>query len=169
MRAHNICPSTWVLDHEYGNLGNVTYASHEWKDDEGNDCRAKFVTSRKGVVTHLLEDLTAMRKVSHVANHVAKTIPIRISACLVYYHALICESDRGLFVFCSGRKLTWPRRQTQSPKLCGMPNNLLIGCKALSHSQPFHTLQFQSLYIWQAMLLPSPASSPLFLCSIKTA
>jgi hypothetical protein len=64
MRAHNLCPSTWVLDPHYGTVKSVEYGLHEWKDDEGNACGAKFVTSRKGVVVHLLEELTTMQKVS---------------------------------------------------------------------------------------------------------
>jgi DNA polymerase elongation subunit (family B) len=63
MRAHNLCPSTWVLEPQYGSINSVAYATHEWKDDDGKSCGAKFVTSRKGVVVHLLEELTTMRKV----------------------------------------------------------------------------------------------------------
>lgn len=61
MRAHNLCPSTFVMEPRQDNLQGFEYETTEWEEN-GHVSSFRFVTNRKGVMPLILEELAAARK-----------------------------------------------------------------------------------------------------------
>lgn len=62
MQAHNLCPSTWVVEPQYAALLGVEYETFTWLDDGGNTCSGTFVQNPEGIVSGMLKQLTLSRK-----------------------------------------------------------------------------------------------------------